>query len=527
MEDMLKKLLELFEKNATKIYLIIFNVLLVVFGIWFSNVGLLPFANISDFGFFVLFGVILAIYRPSWTFAFFVGTLALENVNLAPKGFPVSLHPYQFFALVTLLALAVHYFTKRLNFSLPKFSWQDGLVLLFVISGFLSAFVSANKSTSFKQALVALSFAIIYFLVRVYVQSWQDLKRVLPFFISSSLIVLLYAIWQNVRFLHGANAFEVMPGRPNATFSEPDWLGIYLVFLLAIFFTICRMFALKKGMAFWANFLLTSSYLVVLYVVLILTVSRSAWLGAILVTIGYLKVVLYDGTLKISQWRWKKFTNKTAWVVCIFILSFIFSLKLTRFQIAGRAQSTGGLQQITLSCPANVDYVVPEKIASLDDVKPCRHIDLEEIEKERALGNVITNTYRPDPTVNIRSQIYKTALAQIKQHPIFGIGWGNISKILGTDERGAGLNASNIFLEIYLGSGLLGIVSFVILIAWILVKAIYLYLKKYKTDNFALIFILLGWTAIVIPNLFNSGIFLGFLWMYLAVAVSLLEEFSN
>src|SRR6266568_3531329 len=100
--------------NATKLYLILANLVLAVFAIWFSNVGLLPFSHFSDFAFFVALALILALYRPSWTFAFFIGALSLENINLVPKGLGVSLRPYQFFGLVTILALFVQIVSRRL-----------------------------------------------------------------------------------------------------------------------------------------------------------------------------------------------------------------------------------------------------------------------------------------------------------------------------------------------------------------------------------------------------------------------------
>ena len=40
-------------------------------------------------------------------------------------------------------------------------------------------------------------------------------------------------------------------------------------------------------------------------------------------------------------------------------------------------------------------------------------------------------------------------------------------------------------------------------------------------SDVAATFILLGLFAIFVPNLFNSGIFLGFVWVFLAIAVGL------
>ena len=55
-----------------------------------------------------------------------------------------------------------------------------------------------------------------------------------PIIISSATVVGLYAIIQNILYKNGGLHMEVMPGRPNATFAEADWLGMYLVFVIAI-----------------------------------------------------------------------------------------------------------------------------------------------------------------------------------------------------------------------------------------------------------------------------------------------------
>lgn len=535
MIEHLKRFVNSFQGKTTKIYLILANIVLVVFAIWFSNIGLLPFTNVSDFLIFAALGLLLAIYRPGWTFVFFIGTLALENVNLFPEIFGLSLRPYQFFGIITIIALIIRTVGKRLSLPpkefFPKFRWFDSLPIIFAASGFLSSLVSHS---GFKQSLVALSFVVLYFLVRIYVQNLDDLKRVLLFFLSSGIVVAIYAIWQNISFLHGGNSFEVMPGRPNATFTEPDWLGIYLVFLLAAVFAVIYYFN-KKTISVISNckkeYIIQAALytlLALIYVALILTVSRSAWLGAALVAIGFLKIMLTGGSLKISEWNWKKFGCSSGAVasVLIFSIGIVYVFGLTRFQIGNRALSTGGLQKITIACEENTykEDLAPDKINNISELEQygCRHINLEDIEKEKEAGFAIKEIYRSDPNVNIRAEIYKKSWEQIKQHPIFGIGWGSISQLLGTDERGAGLNASNIFLEVWLGSGLLGILSFVVLLLYIFAKSAILFLDKKISNKTVAVFIMLGWAAVLIPNFFNSGIFLGFLWAHLAVSAGLL-----
>jgi hypothetical protein len=363
---------------------------------------------------------------------------------------------------------------------------------------------------------------------------------------------MIYSVWQNIRFVSGGNSFEVMPGRPNGTFTEADWLGVYLVFLLASLFTL--FYALNKKSSAISHqssnkepvtvsritddrLLMTKKYtmqiflyifLTLIFVTLILTVSRSAWVGAAFVVIGFLKFVLYDGSWKFSNWQWKKMLVAFGNILVALALSIfiVYIFGLTKFQLGSRAVSTGGLQKITISCQRGTDNVVPANIGSVEELAQynCRHINLEEIENEKIVGNVVMEVNRPDPNVNIRSEIYQQSIAQIKMHPVLGIGWNSISKILGTDERGAGLNASDIFLEVWLGSGLLGILSFVILLLYIFIKGTVIFFKQDEKARIVSVFVLLGWTAIIIPNLFNSGIFLGFVWVYFGIAIGLLEE---
>lgn len=546
MPNILVDINKLFSKNTNRLYLIAVNVLLVVFGIWFSNVGVLPFKNTGDFTFFVLLVLALGIYRPAWLFLFFIGTLPLEIVNLAPESLPITIRPYQLFGSLSISGLIIQYATKRLPFALPKFRWLDALVIIFAISGIISALFAANKGMSLKQAIVACSFAALYFLVRVYVQDWSDLRRITPFFLSSSMVVALYGILQNVLFAIGRSSFEVMPGRPNGTFSEADWFGIFLVFIISIIYILIFCVIGNSKSEKWIQSAKFSSqlyiylFLLLPFASIILTVSRSAWLGVILVTLPFLKLMALKGTsmspnkkavdnframFRLGKWDWQGFSMALAGITTSLILSIIivYIFNLTTFQLGSRAVSTGGLQKITIACEAGKSVSVPTNISNIEELSQygCRHINLEDIAREKEAEFEIAEVYRPDPNVGIRAKIYRISWEQIKMHPVFGIGWGSIGDILGRDERGAALNASNIFLETWLGAGILGFLSLAILLGYLLFGSIFNYIKGEQKTS---VFIMLATIAIVVPNLFNSGIFLGFLWAYLAAAVSLMQK---
>jgi len=556
--------------NKPKSYLLVANILLVFFLILLSNMGILPFKDMGDFGFFAVIFLILALYRPGWSFLFFIGTIALENINLAPENLGIAIRPYQFIGALTILAVLIRLVSKRLNLSLPKISWLDKAIIIFVVAGFVSILGAMDKSLSLKYSVIIFSFASLYFLARLFIQNLDDVKKILPFFLSSSAVVILYGIWQNVRFMKGLSNFEVMPGRPNATFAEADWLGMYLVLILAIVYSLIfyfyktrdntelkiSSFSAQGGPAMgWqipnSKFQIPIYLLLTTcYILLILTVSRSAWLGAIVVSIMYLVFTLSPfgkelvpsndwegkrlkragGFEKRAKLQWRRFfrqlRNLAIAGFCSLLVVWIFNL--TNFELGNRLQSAGsGLQEITISCENNQQPItdnqqqLPKIIKNISELQQynCYHINLENIEKEKMAGHIITTIYRDDPNVNIRAEIYRKSWEEIKKHTILGIGWGNISQVLGIDERGAGLNSSNIFLEVWLGSGILGLMAFVFVWGNILFTSYKLQATSYK------LFLVLSLFAIIIPNLFNAGIMLGFLWVWLAVAN--IKQFNN
>lgn len=278
--------------------------------------------------------------------------------------------------------------------------------------------------------------------------------------------------------------------------------------------------------------------LIASYVLLILTVSRSAWLGAFAVTFFYLLVIFTNLKFSPRDWQWKNTFNIKMRILFSLLISvaIVYFFNLTSFQLFNRAQSTGsGLQKITVACALTdcmqMDCIsrkelkpgsVINNMSDLDDYN-CRHINLEDIEKEKALGNAIIEVYRKDPNINIRSQIYQKSWQQIKTHPVLGIGWGSIGEVLGRDSRGTALNSSNIFLEIWLGSGLLGLASFLLFWSYIIAMSLKAFYGKQEEFAAYPLFLLLAWVALVVPNLFNAGIFLGLLWIFLGISASLLN----
>jgi O-antigen ligase len=541
--EFLEQLLNKF--NKSKSYLLIANILLVFFLILLSNLGVLPIKDTGDFLFFLILALLFSLYRPGWSFLLFIGTIALDNINLAPESLGISVRPYQFFAGITIIAILTRLAVRRLNFKLPKIIWIDWIVVIFATSGFISSLLAIDKSLAFKNSIIAASFVAVYFLARVFIQNLDDLKKIIPFFLISSVLIVIYGIWQNIRFTHGLEGFEAMPGRPNATFTEPDWLGIYLVLLIAVLYSLVYYFNKENedSSSQISNFkfqisnkilnykyqILNFLFLTLSFSLLIITVSRSAWLGVAAVTVSFLIMTL------IKDRQWNKFFKRLGFIATAIIISIglVYVFNLTSFQLFNRVQSTGtGLQKITVSCALTdceqMDCIDQKElkpgsiINSINDLDKynCRHINLEDMQKEKALGNEIVEVYRTDPNVNIRSQIYQKSWNQIKNHTIFGLGWGNIGEILGKDERGSSLNSSNIFFETWLGAGIVGLVALMAIWVYILTTSIKLFRKSSLGESSFGLFLFLGTVSLLIPNLFNAGIFMGILWLFFGINIS-------
>jgi O-antigen ligase len=317
-----------------------------------------------------------------------------------------------------------------------------------------------------------------------------------------------------------------MPGRPNGTLPEADWLGLYLLGLLSASYAL--IYYLTKYTKDAKKVALTYVYLFLVFATLIISVSRSAWLGAIILTIIYFLYVFTEFKFNYKDWQWRRIIKIKLSVLAVFLVSLfaVYFLHLTTFQLWNRAVSTGGAQKITISCDPDCGRDALQCVSTgviIHDVSElakynCRHINLEEIEAEKNKGRIITEIERDDPNVNVRAEIYRKSFEEIKNHPVIGIGFENIASVLGQDGRGVNLNSSNIFLEVWLGSGIFGLLSFVFFLGYILLNAVRnIWQAKDPEKVVFALFILLSGLGIIIFNLFNAGLLLGIFWVWLGI----------
>ena len=501
--------------------LTIVNVIILCAAISSYHMGFFSHVPFWAFLIFCIVAFSVTIYRPGIMLAILVGVLPLEIISIAPDVIDFSLRPYQiitvmiFFGLIgaAVVQVDIH----------KRFSWNifDTLIATFLFIGFASASI-INAQNVWIQTLIFFSFGLLYFEIRFFIREKKEVIALFPILISSGVVIGVYAIMQNILFSTKNVHLEVMPGRPNATFAEPDWLGMYLVFVFAVCLACLYYNAFHKHL--WKFFDITlyvSTFLI--FTATVLTVARSAWLGVVGVMGVYFLVLIF-------QKKYKLFARHFAWSVSVCLLSagMVVFCDLTTFELGNRAQSTGtGKQEITVSCVSDMSRDTLFDIGYVGHIEEleqynCRHIDLEEIQSEESIGHYVVKIYRDDPNVSVRSGVYGVVVAEILEKPLLGYGWGSGGEILGTDEMGTPLNASNIFLETALAIGLAGtgvLFAFFVLIFFFGIKV--LRTSSGSVNNSIAIFALLSAVAILVPNMFNAGLFLGFVWVYFGLVAIL------
>ncbi len=518
--------------------------LLVAMSCW----GWLPW-NMAVFVILMAVLFFTAYSRPRETFWLFLVLLPLELIIVSPTAIPFSLRPFQLVGGVLFFATLLLWLEGRLKFKLLNFgricllcsvfakdscklkskalsfNWLDRLVFLLPLVSLLGLRNAEDQGAVLKQIVILASFVGLYWLGRNFLRTKRDFLEALWFSLVALKVVLLFSFYQMLAAKFGWKSFQVMAGRVNGTFTEPDWLGIYLVVMLAVALWL-KLYARPKdenlraaGLS-WDIFyaIITNLLIFFIFLALFLTVARSAWLGALAVILVYLIIVWAQGGFRIVL---RKIFGLG--VAGLLALAIVLGGNFSSFHLANRAASSvSGLQKITVACLKSVD--LPEQIESVADLENynCRHINLEEIEQEVSAGHIVREVWRPDPNVEIRKDIYSQTYAAIKKHWLVGQGWGASGLILGQDEKGSALNSSNIFLEVLLSIGLLGLVIFTVALLFPVSHSARNIIRK-KQLRYSDEFIVLTTVGFVVPNLFNSGFFLAFFWIWLVAIIGLIS----
>jgi hypothetical protein len=494
-------------------------------GIMLFLSGVFPL-NPVNFWFFSTLLLLLGLYRPNWCFLLLVAVAPFEIITIAPDSVGLSLRPYQWVFLALALALGVRMLSGKSRFPLFPLSRLDYFLALIPMGALVSGAIGGGQGL--RLGVIVVSFYMLYLLGRVFLKTTGDVRIAAATLFASGLMTALYGIVQNTAFERGVVLQAVMPGRPNALFAEPDWLGFFMALLLVIALARLASALWRSAEKFadnWARLLLAALLLFPIVIALILTVSRSAWLAAVSGILAWaLATVLIRGK---ESLRLVLQSIQILLIVSVIALVMVVDIPLTRFDLFQRAESTAtGLQEITIACEQPT--LLPDTIGVIDELAAfgCRHINLEERSALQLAGFSIQTVRRPDPNIVIRSEIYARTWKEIRAHPVFGIGWGNIGAVLGTDEHGAAYNASNVWLEIILGAGMIGLIGLLGSLGFVAYRVIAPLLqgREQPADMTAVPLVIAFLAIFFVFNLFNAGLLIGFVWLAFAALPPLLPS---
>ncbi len=502
--------------QADRVFLMILFIAGII-SVTLSNTGAIP-VTLSYFLFYLALLVLFSLYRPERVWQLLVFFLPFELLSVAIFANGLDIRAYQFAVIGLGLATAVLCLQKKVI--IPPLRWFDGALALLLAGGVLTFFLRGLPLSSGKDLLIIFSFAVLYGLGRLYLRTKKDIHTFLHTLLVSGVVIAGYALYQMIAFQNGQAHFMVMDGRPNSMLEEADWLGFFIG--LAALIALVRALQAKR----WFEEALFGLLLLLFTIVLVLTVSRSAWLGAVLgvATLGLLLAFDYlSGFIHTRLKDFRIFFKFFIGVPVIFgvALGVISFFSLTRFELGERFTSTGtGEQSITIACEKNAHP--PQTIQDTQELASfgCQHINLEEQKNYQDQGFIIKSVERPDPNIHIRADLYRQTADLLKEHFFLGLGWGESVKILGKDSRGAGLNSSNLFLEVWLGSGIIGLLGF--LAFWFgtlfaIVRRIHH--KREMTEGFWFsVLLLILWVQVSVFNFFNAGILSGVFLIVLMLA---------
>ena len=397
-----------------------------------------------------------------------------------------------------------------------RWTWADTALVVLGGVSVVTALVADQQSVALSQTVILGICIALYAAARFFVRSAADVVRVVTVVVAGGAVVGVYATMQNIFFHSGMPSAEVMPGRPNALLSEPDWLGVYMVAVYAMALVQLYVFSVRAQCAWWKKWLLYGA-LVTVVTAIVISAARSAWVGAIAVTGVY-------GMLLGMRGAWEIMARHIVVGVGVItvVAGAVYFGQLTSFGLLDRMSSTGtGQQEITVSCDdaAQAEHLVRQGfVVHVEDLAQytCRHIKLEEIVQEENDGNSVIRIKRADPNITLRKEVYTTTLAAIAQRPWMGYGWGASGTLLGTDERQTPLNTSNIFLEVLFSTGAVGAVAYLAFVGVIGIYGIVRWVRRRDSVPSivaAALAAVLGLCAIVVPNLFNAGMFLAIVWV--------------
>lgn len=422
-------------------------------------------------------------YRKTWMA---VGVLFL----LAPYEF------YGKFSTITItsneviiLALLSGFIFKFLEGN--RFNYRILVLFLpFIFVQFLSLAGVLNFGAGIKQILRWCEFFLVFLLAYHSFRNFEEFKKASSLLVFGSIPIALYGVYQSLIGFGGFMS-EIIPMtaeemklnvlfgtfiRAHSILIQANHLGAYLVIIIPLSLLV-RNFCQSKS---FPSKIIENSLLIkhigkfitmLLLVALFLTMSRSAWI-ALFISFGLVWLATYFYNPDVSEKKIRGSSKSVRKLFAAFLLIVFFAVVIT--------------------------FLVPQikvRIATFGDLS-------EDLASQK------------------RITFYKVGLDIIRDFPLLGVGSGNYTSISeryapeGMDPIGSKIHLHNLYLQIAVESGLLGLTSFIFFIVSVYLFIVNSYFKSDCCQKKLIMIVIIASFAFLIQNMadifFVKGIH--FLW---------------
>lgn len=343
---------------------------------------------------------------------------------------------------VTILTIASLIFFYKNNIKI-KFYFIDYLVFIFFFLSLISTFVNIKLlgNLIFFKSTLDLRFALFFLIIRNVINyKLVDIKKLFLIGLICTLFLSIDIIYQHI---YGADIFGIPPfdGRFNGVLNDEAIAGSYIQKFLLFSLSIVLLFNLNNINKF------------------ILTVFISSLLGAgILLSLDRMPFFIYLFILSMLIIFFKNY--RSIFVANLLIILFLFNILLKNVEILEYKYQSLGIEQNVKRVKNFIEERINKKI---------------EIEKSKSQNTDKTESTKGETYgyMNDYLKMYNSAFSLWLKKPFLGSGVKSFGPecgkmLLEKKDVSCNVHPHNIYLEILINQGLLGIITFISLIILII-----------------------------------------------------------
>lgn len=415
--------------------------------------------------------------------------------------------------LIPLFVASVMWDWKKKNISWNEVVLKPWLIVFGLY--FVVMTVSLVQAHNIKSGLLEMirfgSYAVMFLLILKTKMTKEQYKWIGISVIVSTAFVALYGAIQYIfkidLNLAGLYAMKEAKGRVTSTFSNPNYYGGYLNFMMPFLLIGAVLYMKKKGyqLAVYGIFML-------FVINLILTYNRSSWL----IMIGGIALVVF----LLNKDFLKKSLKPHLLIAFVLLCGIVYNLP--DFQLRMKSAVIAANEMLPASMQFKMKQEEKEKKAGSDNEIIDEETPSTSFEKETTTRAVVS-----------RKALWKTGYQMFEDQPLLGVGQGNyLSRYMEYVEKYPELDLGldhpysvhNSYLKVMAETGILGILTFLAMYAYLAFVLIRAFFRQTGLKKWMVAALFIGSATFAAQNMTNNLIFIPQLnvifWLIAALVLS-------